>query len=95
MNPNNQTNTITAADVPLTLKARYFGSGVAVGVLIAPFVKNAVAKVQPMVGELLETLTGQAEGLVEKSSDLMAVVRDAMGKKDVLDADEPVAARWS
>ena len=86
-NNNNNTNpnpsrVITAADIPLALKARYFGSGMVVGVFVSPLVKKAMAKVQPRLDGILDALTGQAEGFVEKSSDLVAKAKDILRRDE-------------
>ena len=73
---------VTAADIPLLLKARYFGSGMVVGVFISPAVRNLVGRFQPKLDSLMDTLTGQAEGLFEKGSDIMAKAKDAVRKMD-------------
>ena len=73
---NNNTNAdasaaqpaVTAADLPLTLKAKYFGSGMVVGVLVAPVVQRALSML-PKMQEMLEGLGG--EGLVDKAKSML------------------------
>lgn len=62
-NPGNPV--ITAADIPLALKARYFGSGLVVGVFVSPLVQKALGKIT-------------AGSLFEKGSDIVSKARDAL-----------------
>ncbi len=73
---------ITASDIPMALKARYFGSGLVVGVFVSPLVRKGLAIVQPKLDTLMDSLTGKAEGLVEKSSDLVAKAKEALRKME-------------
>lgn len=77
-NGNNNNRVITGADVPLMLKARYFGSGVVVGAIVSPLLRRTLSKIQPKFDSILDNLTGQAEGLVEKGSDLVAKAREVL-----------------
>lgn len=75
---NGNNRTITGADIPLMLKARYFGSGVVVGAIVSPLLRKALTKVQPKFDSILDNLTGQAEGLVEKGTDFVAKAREVL-----------------
>lgn len=86
MNPTNgntNDNAVTSADIPMMLKARYFGSGLVVGVMIAPLVKGLVAKLQPKLDSLVEGVTGQAEGIVEKGNDFMAKAKSILKREEL------------
>lgn len=72
MNQNNNGNNGPAAKVPFAAKAGYIGTGILIGLIVYPFVKKAVTKIQPQFDEILDGLTGKAEGLAERASDLMA-----------------------
>lgn len=69
-NPNNPGRPITGADIPLMLKARYFGSGLVVGVFLSEPVKGLVSK-----------LTKQVEGFTEKGSEILSQAKNAINTK--------------
>jgi len=81
-NGNGNNQQVTSSDIPLMLKARYFGSGVVVGAIISPMVKRVLAKAQPKLDSLMDALTGQAEGIVEKGSDLVAKAKDILAQSE-------------
>lgn len=58
--------------VPMGTKISYIGTGVLIGLIAYPFVRKALAKVQPQVDKLFDDLTGKAEDYAEKASDLLA-----------------------
>jgi ABC-type Zn2+ transport system substrate-binding protein/surface adhesin len=53
-------------------KVGYIGTGVLIGLVIYPFVRKAVAKVQPKLDKVFDDLTGKAEDLAERTSDILA-----------------------
>ena len=74
----NQTDTTTAAGpakVSMGTKISYIGTGVLIGLIIYPFVRKTLAKVQPRVDALFDDLTGKAEDMIEKTTDFMAKAR--------------------
>jgi len=72
-------------------KARYIGTGIFVGLVIYPFVKQAVRKLQPKLDELLDAVTGKAESFAEKSSDILARAKDGFKKSESEKADKKAA----
>ena len=65
-----------AAPLTWRQKAGYIGTGIVIGVVIYPFVRKTVAKVQPNLDKLFDALTGKAEGFAEMASDLIAKAKD-------------------
>ena len=63
-------------------KAGFIGTGVLMGLIIYPFVRKALGKIQPKVDELFNDLTGKAEDFVEKASDLMAKAKENLKKRE-------------
>jgi len=57
-------------------KMGYVGTGIVIGIVIYPFVKKTIAKVQPKLDKWLDDLTGKAEGFAERASDLVSTVRE-------------------
>jgi len=47
-----------------------------------PFVKKALGAAQPKVDELLDKLTGKAEGFAEKASDMIFKAKENIKKED-------------
>lgn len=66
-------------------KASYIGTGILIGLVIYPFVRKALSKIQPQMDKVFDDLTGKAEDLAEKTSDLLARAKASMNKAD---ADE-------
>ena len=64
-------------------KVGYIGTGVLVGLVIYPFVRKTLAKVQPKVDKLFDALTGKAEDLAERAADLMAKAKDNLYRTEV------------
>ncbi len=59
-------------------KAGYIGTGVLIGLVVYPFVRKAVSKIQPKMDKIFDELTGKAEGFAEKASDLLAKARESL-----------------
>ena len=59
-------------------KAGYIGTGVLVGLVIYPFVRKAISKLQPKMDKIFDDLTGKAENLAEKASDLLARAKEGL-----------------
>ena len=57
-------------------KAGYVGTGVLIGLVIYPFVRKALSKLQPKVDKIFDDLTGKAEHFAERASDLMSRAKD-------------------
>jgi hypothetical protein len=68
----NQQNGAQPAQVSWGTKAGYIGTGVLIGLVIYPFVRKAVAKVQPKLDKVFDDLTGKAEDMAERASDILA-----------------------
>lgn len=83
--------------IPFGKKAAYIGSGILIGLIVYPFVRKALGRVQPRMDELLDKLTGKAEDLAEKASDLLARARETLGKgekaefREASESDRPAA----
>jgi ABC-type Zn2+ transport system substrate-binding protein/surface adhesin len=84
MNQNNGENNNAGSkpNVPWGAKVGYIGTGVLIGLVIYPFVRKALAKIQPKVDRIFDDLTGKAESFAEKASDMMAKARDSMNRED-------------
>ncbi|MGK4422021.1 hypothetical protein ACSLVQ_27610, partial [Klebsiella pneumoniae] len=61
-----------ATSVSWGTKVGYIGTGVLIGLVVYPFVRKAVAKVQPKLDKVFDDLTGKAEDMAEKASDILA-----------------------
>jgi len=71
---------VTSADIPMSLKARYIGTGFVMGVISGPTIHKTVARIAPRFSELLDKLTGHAESVVETGADMLAQARDLLRK---------------
>jgi hypothetical protein len=80
-NGNDGNNTGVGPRVSWATKAGYIGTGVLVGLIIYPFVRKALGKLQPKVDEFFNDLTGRAEDFAERASDLMAKAKDNLKKR--------------
>lgn len=69
---NNQNQNAAGPKVTWGTKVGYIGTGVLIGLVIYPFVRKALSKVQPKVDKIFDDLTGRAEDLAERASDIMA-----------------------
>ena len=67
---------------PFGTKVAYIGTGVVIGLVIYPFVRKVVAKLQPKVDRIFDDLTGRAEDLAERTSDLFARAKENLRKGD-------------
>jgi hypothetical protein len=86
MNQNNEDNSNgngnSAPKVSWATKAGYMGTGVLIGLVIYPFVRQTLSKLQPKVDKLFDDLTGKAESFAEKASDFMAKAKDTVSKEE-------------
>ena len=82
MNQNNGNGNSAPAKVSWGTKIGYVGTGVLIGLVIYPFVRKALGKLQPKVDKIFDDLTGKAEHLAEKASDIMARAKDSLYKSD-------------
>jgi hypothetical protein len=71
-----------APTVSWRTRAGYIGTGVVIGLVIYPFVRKAIAKIQPKLDQALDQLTGRAENLAEKAGDLLAKAKDGLFKEE-------------
>jgi len=69
-------------------KAGYIGTGVLIGLVAYPFVRKVLAKVQPKADRFLDELTGKAENLAEKASDLLAKAKEGWNKESLDHAED-------
>jgi hypothetical protein len=76
-NQNNQQGT---GAVSWGTKAGYIGTGVLIGLVIYPFVRKAISKIQPKMDKVFDDLTGKAEDFAERASDLMARAKENLAK---------------
>jgi hypothetical protein len=79
-NNNNEKGNKGTSGTSFGAKAGYIGTGVLIGLIAYPFVKKALAVAQPKIDEMLNGLTGKAEGLAEKASDMMFRAKEGMKK---------------
>lgn len=82
MNQNNDNSNPKANAPTLVGKAGYIGTGILVGLIIYPFVRKAITKIQPKLDEILDDFTGKAESFAEKTSDLLARAKENLKKHD-------------
>lgn len=82
MSQNQQNNDQPVRGVSWATKAGYIGTGVLVGLVIYPFVRKAVAKIQPKLDQVFDDLTGKAEDLAERTSDILARAKVNLRKVD-------------
>jgi hypothetical protein len=68
--------------IPWSTKASYIGAGVLIGLIAYPFVRKALVKFQPRLDEVFDDLTGKAENLAEKASDLMVRAKQNLAKNE-------------
>lgn len=85
---NNRNGDDSNVAVPFSTKVSYIGTGVLIGLIAYPFVKKALGKMQPRMDELLDQLTGKAEGFAERAADIMAKAKDAVVKSEEASAGE-------
>ena len=88
MSANNENNGNTQSSAPSLswgAKAGYIGTGIMIGLIAYPFVRKAVTKFQPKMDKFFDDLTGKAEGLAEKASDLMARAKDNLAGEKTAD----------
>jgi len=81
-NNNGNSNSSPKANVAWGTKVGYIGTGVLIGLVIYPFVRKALGKIQPKVDKIFDDLTGKAESFAEKASDMMAKARDSVNNGD-------------
>jgi hypothetical protein len=70
-------------------KAKYVGAGIVIGVIVAPWVKKGLAKIQPQVDSWIDQLTGKTEEVAEKASDLLARAKHRFAAGQTQDAGHP------
>lgn len=84
MNPDQNTNNNSSPNNGTTwlTKARYVGTGLVIGVIIAPVLRELLSKIQPKVDELLENMTGKTEEYAERASDLLHKAKEQVRNSD-------------
>jgi hypothetical protein len=66
------------AAVSWRTKVGYVGTGIVIGIVIYPFVRRTISRVQPGLDKFFDGLTGKAEGLAEMASDLIAKAKQSL-----------------
>ncbi len=79
---NNGGNSNPKSSVSWGTKVGYIGTGVLIGLVIYPFVRKALGKIQPKVDQIFDDLTGKAESFAERASDMMARARDTVNASE-------------
>jgi len=60
------------------IKVGYIGTGIAIGLVVYPFVGKALKHLQPGLDKLFDGMTGKVEGLAETASDLLAKAKQSL-----------------
>jgi hypothetical protein len=81
-NNNNDNNSGNSGKTSFGIKAGYIGTGILIGLVIYPFVRKTLATMQPKLDKFFDDLTGKAEGMAEKASDIMAKAKENIFKSD-------------
>ena len=58
--------------------ATTFGSGVILGVLVAPYARDAMKKYTPMVDDLIDQFSAKASDVVERGTDILAQAKEQL-----------------
>lgn len=84
-NGNNNNNGASDAPAPSKFgtKVGYVGTGILIGLVIYPFVRKALTKVQPKMDKIFDDLTGKAENWAEKTSDILARAKESLKKSEM------------
>jgi hypothetical protein len=88
MSENVTNSNSSSSPVSWSTKVGYIGTGVLIGLIAYPFVRKVLGKAQPKWDAVFDSLTGKAENLAEKASDLMAQARERLVKSE--DEDDHV-----
>ena len=59
-------------------KIKYIGTGIVIGVVLAPALGKALAKLKPKLDEFFDKLTGKTEEFAESASDLLARAKESV-----------------
>ena len=78
----NQTENNSGSKPSFGARAGYVGTGILIGLVIYPFVRKTLSTIQPKLDKIFDNLTGKAENLAEKASDLMAQAKESVFKGD-------------
>ena len=84
---NGNGNAPIPTPVSWATKAGYIGTGVLVGLVIYPFVRKAIAKLQPQMDKIFDSLTVKAEDVAERTSDLLARAKENFSKTETHDEE--------
>lgn len=79
---NNPVTTTTTTAVPWQTKVKYIGAGIFIGVVVGPLLRRVLAKIQPKIDEVFESMTGKTEGYAEKASDILYKAKEQMRHAD-------------
>jgi hypothetical protein len=82
MNQNNNNSGSGSSGSSWAGKAAYVGTGIVIGLVIYPFVRQAITKLQPTLDKLFDDLTGRAENLAEKTADILARAKENLRKSE-------------
>jgi len=55
-----------------------FGSGVVLGVLVAPYVKDAMKKYTPILDEAIDQFSAKASDVFERGTDILAQAKEQL-----------------
>ena len=68
-------------------KVGYIGVGIVIGIIAYPFVRRTMSQLQPKMDQLFDTLTGKAENMAEKASDLFAKAKQGFAHEGTSSSD--------
>jgi len=58
------------------------GTGIAIGVAAAPYLKKVAENFKPEMDEALDNLVGKAESIFENTSDIIANAKEKLGSEE-------------
>lgn len=58
--------------------AATFGSGVILGIMIAPYAREAMKKYTPMIDDAIDLFSAKASDVLERSSDILAQAKEQL-----------------
>lgn len=80
----NTNSSSTQTNISWAAKIKYVGTGIIIGIVLAPAVSKALLKFQPKINQLFDSLTGKTEEFAESAADLLARAQQSVsgtGKK--------------
>ena len=58
------------------------GTGIAIGVVAAPYIKKLAENLRPGVDDIVEDFVGKAEGVFESASDIIASAKEKLNDNE-------------